>query len=171
VEPLLNLPTRYFFDSIRMKVMRVALLAGGAAMLAVAGCASTPQATFENDAEAKTFVTHPATAAIYVYRDPLDRRDSDSVLYVDRRLIGATLPGGFFRIEARPGKRVLHGLAYDRGALEIDVRPGETYFISLSVVEGTSNFTPKSAAVGRAELLACCVLLENWTPGQRPLLR
>jgi hypothetical protein len=139
--------------------------------LALTGCASTPQASIEHDVEAKTFVAHPATAAIYVYRDPLDRRDSDSVLYVDRRLIGATLPGGFFRIEARPGKRVLHGLAYDRGALEIDVRPGETYFISLSVVEGTSNFTPKSAAVGRAELLACCVLLENWTPGQRPLLR
>jgi hypothetical protein len=140
-------------------------------LLLVAGCASTPQATVEHDADAKTFVVHPATAAIYVYRDPLDRRDNDSVLYVDRRLIGATLPGGFFRIETQPGKRVLHGLAFDQGALEIDVRPGETYFVSLSVVEGTSTFTPKSAAVGRAELLACCVLLENWAPGQRPLLR
>ena len=140
-------------------------------LLLVAGCASTPQATRERDAEAKAFITHPATAAIYVYRDPLDRRDSDSVLYVDRRLVGATLPGGFFRIEARPGKRMLHGLAYDQGALEIDVRPGETYFVSLSVIEGTSSFTPKSAAVGRTELLACCVLLESWAPGQRPLLR
>ena len=52
----------------------------------VAGCASTPQATVERDAEAKTFVAHPATAAIYVYRNPLDRRDSDSVLYLDRRM-------------------------------------------------------------------------------------
>jgi hypothetical protein len=147
------------------------LLAGGAAILSVAGCSSTPQATFENDAEAKTFVAHPGTAAIYVYRNPLDRRDSDSVLYLDRRLIGSTLPGGFFRIETRPGKRVLHGLGFDQGALEIHVRPGEIYFVSLSVVEGTSGFTPKSAAVGRAELLACCVLLENWAPGQRPLLR
>jgi hypothetical protein len=140
-------------------------------MLAVAGCASTPQATLERDAEAKAFVTHPGTAAIYVYRNPLDRRDSDSVLYLDRRLIGATLPGGFFRIDAQPGKRVLRGLAFDQGTLEIDARPGEIYFVALSVLDGTSSFTPKSAAVGGAELLACCVLLENWAPRQRPLLR
>ena len=151
--------------------LRLAQLACGAAMLWVAGCASTPQATVERDAEAKTFVAHPATAAIYVYRNPLDRRDSDSVLYLDRRLIGSTVPGGFFRIETPPGKRVLHGLGFDQGALEIQVRPGEIYFVSLSVVEGTSGFTPKPAAVGRAELLACCVLLESWAPGQRPLLR
>ena len=151
--------------------LRLAQLACGAAMLWVAGCTSTPQATDERDAEAKTFVTHPATAAIYVYRSPLDRRDTESVLYVDRRLIGSTLPGGFFRIEAPPGKRVLHGLGYDQGTLEIEVRPGQIYFVALSVVEGRSSFTVKPAAVGREELIACCVLLENWTPGQRPLLR
>jgi hypothetical protein len=137
----------------------------------LAGCASTPQATRERDAETKTFITHPATAAIYVYRSPFDRPDSDSVLYLDRRLVGSTLPGGFFRVDAQPGKRVLHGLGYDQGTREIEVRPGQIYFVFLRVVEGTSSFVPKPAEVGRAELLDCCVLLENWAPGQRPLLR
>lgn len=135
------------------------------------GCASTPQATHERDAEAKEFVTHPATGAIYVYRHALDRLRPDSVLFADRRIVGATLPGGFFRIDLNPGKRVLHGTGHDTGSLEIDVRPGQVYFVFLRVVEGTSYFLLRPEAVGRAELLRCCVLLENWAPGQRPLLR
>ena len=141
------------------------------ALALLAGCASTPQATRERDAAAKEFVAHPATAAVYVYRDALDPPGTDSLLFADRRLIGSTLPGGFFRIDLNPGKRVLRGLGYDQGALELDLHPGEIYFVSLRVVEGTSYFVARPAPIGRVELLACCVLLENWAPGQRPLLR
>lgn len=137
----------------------------------VGGCASTPQASRERDVEAKQFMTHPATGAIYVYRSQLDRLDVESILYVDQRLIGSTLPGGYYRVDAQPGKRVLHGMGHDQGSLVIDVRPGGIYFVFLRVLEGRSHFEPKPETVGRAELLACCVLLENWEPGQRPLLR
>jgi hypothetical protein len=140
-------------------------------LVLLSGCASTPQATRERDAEAKEFVTHPATAAIYVYRSPLDQPGADTVLYVDHRLIGSTLPGGFFRVDVNPGKRRLYGIAHDQGALEIEVRPGEIYFAELTVLDGTSHYVARPAAIGRAELLDCCVLLENWAPGQRPLLR
>lgn len=135
------------------------------------GCASTPQATRERDAEAKEFVTHPATAAIYIHRNPLDEPGADTVLYIDHRLIGSTLPGGFFRVDVNPGKRLLHGIAHDQGVLEIEVRSGEIYFVALTVLDGTSRFVASPASIGRAELLDCCVLLENWAPGQRPLLR
>jgi hypothetical protein len=148
--------------------------AGPAVLLAVAclaGCASTPQASSERDAEAKQFITHPATAAIYVYRSARDRWDEESVLYVDHRLIGATLPGTFFRIDVNPGTRRLQGITYDQGVLDIEVRPGEVYFVALTVMDGSSRFRARPAAVGRAELLECCVRLENWAPGQRPLLR
>jgi hypothetical protein len=135
------------------------------------GCASTPQAPSERDAEAKRFVVHPGTAAIYVYRPDFPSNPDDSVLYLDGRLIGATLPGGYFRIDAQPGRHVLQGLAYDTGQLTLEVRPGEIYFVSLTVLGGRSHFDPKPAAVGRRELLDCCVLFENWAPGQRPLIR
>jgi hypothetical protein len=137
----------------------------------LAGCASTPQATRERDAEAKEFVTHPATAAIYVYRSPLDQPGSDTVLYVDHRLIGSILRGGYFRVDVNPGKRRLRGIAHDQGVLDIEVRPGGIYFIALAVLDGTSRYVARPAAIGRVELLDCCVLLENWAPGQRPLLR
>lgn len=137
----------------------------------LSGCASTPQATAERDAEAKQFVSHPATAAIYVYRNEWNAADDYSVLYVDNRLIGATLPGTYFRVDVQPGKHVLRGFAYDAGQLELDVRPGEIKLVSLNVLSGYSRFALRNGEAGRRELLACCVLLENWAPGQRPLLR
>ena len=141
------------------------------ALALLAGCASTPQATRERDAEAKEFVTHPATAAIYIYRGTLDPPVEESVLYVDQRVIGSTLPGGFFRVDVNPGQRRLHGTGSDQGNLHIEVRPGEIYFVALTVVDGTSRFAIRPPGIGRTELLDCCVLLENWAPGQRPLLR
>jgi len=137
----------------------------------ISGCASTPQATPQRDAEAKEFRSHPATAAIYVYRTDLYRRSGDTVLYLDDRLIGATLPGTFFRIDTRPGRHVLHGIAYDIGHLEIEVRPGNVYFVAVEVLGGTSHFALRDTQVGRDELVSCCALLENWAPGQRPLFR
>ena len=137
----------------------------------LSGCASTPQAAAERDAETKQFVSHPATAAIYVYRNDWNSADDDSVLYVDHRLIGATLPGTYFRVDVQPGKHVLRGFGYDAGQLEIDVRPGEIYFVLLNVLNGTSRFAWRDMESGRRELLACCTLLENWAPGQRPLFR
>lgn len=143
-----------------------------AAALWLAGCASTPQASFERDAEAKQFVTHPNAATIYVYRGDFPAADAmDSVLYVDNRLIGATLPGTYFRIDARPGVHLLYGFGYDQGRLKIDTRSGELYFVSLNVIAGNSRFAPINPEVGKKEVMRCCELLENWAPGQRPLLR
>ena len=144
----------------------------GALLIAsiVAGCASTPEASRERDLDAKQFGTHPATAALYVYR-PDRALDEESVLYMDDRLIGATLPGTYFRIDARPGRHRLHGVAADAGSIEVQVRPGETYFVALRVSGGNSDFERVAPERGKAAVLACCTLLENWAPGQRPLLR
>lgn len=156
-----------FFPAIRIAGATLLITA----LSLVPGCASTPQASAERDAAAKQFVTHPATAAIYVYRYPWSGEDDDTVLYVNNRLIGATLPGGYFRVDTRPGVQIIHGVARDAGRIEFEARAGELHFVSLAVVGGTSQFLLKDAVTGRRELLACCALLENWAPGQRPLLR
>jgi len=77
-----------------------------AAVLVLGGCASTPQATPEHDAEAKQFVARADAATIYVYRDEfvtVDQSTDDTVLYVGGRLIGATLPTTFSRIGVPAG--------------------------------------------------------------------
>ena len=140
-------------------------------MLALAGCASTPQASRERDSEARQFGSSPADATVYVYRPNAARDDPDPVLWVDGRLIGATLPYAYFRVHLDPGRHLFTGMAADNGRLELDTRPGEIYFVAQIVTGGQSHFQPVKPEIGRKVLTNCCSLLENWTPGQRPLLR
>jgi hypothetical protein len=145
----------------------------GALLLALGGCASTPQAGRTLDAEAKRFETHPGFAGIYVYRPDLGANTmEDTILYVDDRHIGQTLPGTFFRVDVQPGTRVVLGSAGVGSGIKIDARPGELYFVQLNVLSGTSpRLTLVKAEEARPAIVKCCVLLENWAPGQRPLLR
>lgn len=141
-------------------------------LAALAGCASTPQAPRQRDAEAKQFITYPGTAAIYVYRTDLHSdNDDDSVLYVDGRLIGATLRRTFFRVNVNPGVHLLNGMGPDQGSLRIETRPGQNYFVELKVVSGNSFFAVVEPQLAQRTIIACCELVENWAPGQRPLLR
>jgi hypothetical protein len=138
------------------------------------GCASVPQATPERDADAKEFGTHPGFAAVYVFRNDFpghEQTTEDIPLYIDDRLIGGTLPGSFFRIDVRPGVHLLHGMGYDQGRLKINTRSGEAHFVALNVVNGTSLFKEVDPETGKREITRCCALMENWEPGQRPLLR
>ena len=143
--------------------------------LLLAGCASTPQATPERDAEAKQFTARPDAATIYVYRGEFgpaaEVMENNTVLYVDGRLIGATLPLTFFRFDVRAGEHLLHGFGYDQGTLKMDTHSGEIYFVSLQATGGNSRFTPVKPDTGKRDILRCCALLENWAPKQRPFLR
>jgi hypothetical protein len=142
--------------------------------LLLAGCASTPEATLERDAEAKQFIARPDAATIYVYRDDFTVDDmgmQDTTLYVDGRLIGATLPKTFFRFDVRAGEHLLHGYGYDQGTLKVGAQSGEIVFIRLNVANGTSRFTRVSPETGKHEIVRCCTQLENWAPKQRPFLR
>lgn len=157
-----------------MTTPSIALRLGLALAMAswIAGCASTPQASRERDAEAKQFTTHPNASTLYVYRDDFGGPyTEDSVLFVNGRLVGSTLPKTFFRLNLRPGNQLLQGMASDNGRLVISTRPGEVYFVSLNVIGGQSHFFLVNPATGRKTLTACCELMENWAPGQRPLLR
>jgi hypothetical protein len=137
--------------------------------LGLSGCASTPEASRERDADAKQFRSSPAAATVYIYR-PDDAND-DPVLWIDGRLIGATLPRTFYRVHLDPGKHVFTGLAADNGGLALETRPGEVYFVAQIVSAGQSYFRLINKDLGRKAVTNCCTLLENWAPGQRPLLR
>ena len=154
--------------------MTFARLALAASIVALAGCVSTPQATSERDAEAKRFLARPDAAIIYVYRFDFastGMASEDTVLYVDDRLIGATLPLTFFRFDVREGVHLLHGVGHDQGSLKLEARAGEVYFVMLLAAGGVSDFRRVDAATGKRDILRCCSLMENWVPGQRPVLR
>ena len=141
----------------------------GLLVLWIAGCASTPQATRERDAEAKQFGSSPATATVYVYRT--SAAPDETVLWIDDRLIGATLPYSYFRVHLDAGRHVFTGLASDAGRLALETRPGEVYFVEHTISSGQSHFRPVETEIGKKVVTNCCHLLESWAPGQRPLLR
>ena len=152
-----------------LKILAVFMLL----LIALGGCASTPQASRQRDAEAKQFRSHPATSAIYIYRtDRQAPENSESTdIYVDGRLVGATLQQSFFRIDVNPGVHVLTGMGPDQGSLKMETRPGEIYFVELKVIGNNSHFSIVDPEIARRAIISCCALLENWAPGQRPLLR
>lgn len=156
-----------------MCASRLHLLAGIALVTALGGCASVPQATPERDAEAKQFITHPGFASVYIFRIDFGGNppSEDPVVYVDGRLIGATLARTYFRVDVLPGERLLHGYGYDQGRIKINVRPEEIAFVSLDAVGGTSHFRQVDPETGKREIQRCCALMENWAPGLRPLFR
>ncbi len=41
----------------------------------------------------------------------------------------------------------------------------------LTVIAGSSDYQPVPPEQAKRAIAGCCVLLENWAPGQRPLLR
>lgn len=43
---------------------------------------------------------------------------------INDRLIGATLPLTFFKVDMNPGSQHLNGLGLDNGVLELETRPG-----------------------------------------------
>ena len=140
------------------------------AMMLIAGCTSTPESTREQDTLAKEFLTHPNAATIYVYRSEFNHYDTDSVLYLDGRVIGTTVPGAYFRLDTTPGRHVLHGTGIDLGRISLETRAGALYFVSVTINGGHSNFEVVPDEVGRERVRACCALLENWAPGQRPFI-
>ena len=156
-----------------MTASRLAALAALPFALALGGCASTPQATPARDAEAKAFGTHPGHATVYVYR-PLPESNAEwdeTVLYLGSRLIGATLPQTYYRIHVEPGRQLLRGIGVDQGALALQTEADALYFVELRVSGGVSSYRLVNAETGKRVIRECCALLENWAPGQRPLLR
>ena len=150
----------------RLLTLAAALVA---AVLAAA-CAYTPRASSQQDTLAKEFITHPDAATIYVYRSQFNQYDTDTVLYLDGRVIGATQPGSYFRLDTTAGDHTLHGTGNDSGEFMLRTRAGQLYFVSLDVIGGHSTFRLVPEEVGRERVRSCCALLENLAP-PRPFLQ
>jgi hypothetical protein len=133
-------------------------------LLLLAGCASRVAAPESVDTAMKEFPVRPDAAAIYVYRTAYDRRERGTTLYMDGRLVGNPRAATYFRLDAVPGRHVLHGASIDVGELAIYARPGSIYFVRLDVIGGHSHFTVERDDVARAQIQSCCRML-NATPG------
>lgn len=146
----------------------------GLLLALLAGCAATPEASRERDAEAKRFETAPRTAIIFLYRADTPSNGATATLWMDGRLIGQSLQTTYFRVFARPGRNIITVAGSDMGRIEIDTSADGIYFIAMQVfgdAEGSSRTVFRSVPpeTGKAQILRCCTLLETWQPGQNRL--
>ena len=150
------------------RICRGAAMAVAAATL-VAGCTWVPPAPLQDHALAKEFITHPDAATIYIYRSQFNHYDTDTILYLDGRVIGSTTAGTYFRLDINPGRHILHGTGVDTGEISVETRPGQIYFVALDVFGAQSKFRLVPDTVGRSRVVSCCTLLDSSMPGLRPL--
>ena len=140
----------------------------------IGGCAATPVAPLESDADAKRFDSAQNAAIIYLYRPAAPGNTGVSTVWVDDRLVGESLPTTFFRVVVRPGRNRIAAAGGDVGRLEIDTQAEGVYFVRMQVLgtaesESSTIFTQVAPEVAKASIVSCCRLLETWRPGQQRL--
>ncbi|MPZ44113.1 MAG: hypothetical protein GEV05_12035 [Betaproteobacteria bacterium] len=141
----------------------------------VAACASTPQATPERTAEARRFEPVTREAVIYIYRSGVALSGPETTLWVDNRLVGASLPGTFFRVIALPGRNVIDTSPPDTGRIEITTQGNDVTYVEM-ITEGGRNNPPNTRFRlmqpddAKAAIAYCCWMLETWRYNQPRLL-
>ena len=140
-----------------------------------AACTSTPESTRERDAWAKQFEPVPRDSVIYVYRPDTLGTMAVTDLFVDKRLIGSSLPGGYFRIPVLPGRHLLEVFAAHGQPIEVVTRGNDIVFVELqnySSTDGTPNMRFRIVAPehGKDAIFACCARFESWLHDQPRLM-
>lgn len=142
-----------------------------AALVAVSGCAATPEAGPDRDTEAKQFEGDARSAVIYIYRDEMPNSAPASALTVDGHIVGDSLSATYFRVIVWPGENQIRAMASDAGRIDLLTRGGGVYFVEMKVSGGrdsspSSFFRPVEPEIGKIAILRCCHLLETWRAGQ-----
>ena len=145
------------------------------AALFCAACTSTPESTRERDAWAKQFEPVSRDSVIYVYRPDTLGTMAVTDLFVDKRLIGSSLPGSYNRIPVLPGRHLVEVFAAHGEPIEVVTHGNDVIFVELqnySSTDGTPNmrFRIVTPEHGKAAILACCARLENWRQDQPRLM-
>ncbi|MDB4409899.1 DUF2846 domain-containing protein [Gammaproteobacteria bacterium] len=127
----------------------------------LAGCATVPMSSVEQDNERKEF-TLPSqdTAGLYIYRNSNLGGALKKTIYIDGVMIGETAPMTYFYKAIKPG---IHELSteseFSNNSLELDAKGGQNHFvrqyIKLGVFVGGANFELVSEKEGKEGVLEC----------------
>lgn len=127
----------------------------------LAGCASVPMASVEDDNLRKKF-NPPAkgTSALYIYRNTNLGGALKKSVYVDGELIGETAPMTYFYKLVKPGEHTLSTESeFSPNDLKIKTEGGKNYFIQqqikLGVFVGGAKLEQVPEDKGKKGVLEC----------------
>lgn len=127
----------------------------------LAGCASVPMASQQEDAAAKTFSTPAeAKAAIYVYRDSNFGASLKKLVTLDGKPLFQSAPHTYYYEQISPGKHTLATESeFGDNSLEFTADAGKMYFfrnyIKMGVFVGGANLEEVSDADGKTGVQEC----------------
>ncbi|WP_394778887.1 DUF2846 domain-containing protein [Undibacterium sp.] len=117
-----------------MKQLQFILLL--AASLLLSACASVPMASFDKDAQAKSFASQKSKAQLYVYRSETLGSGIKMQLELDNIVIGETAAHTYAVISVKPGRHELVSKAENESRLVLNVKAGQNYYIWQEVKVG-----------------------------------
>ena len=106
------------------------------AVLALAGCASVPTASTEQDAKAKDFSPLAGKATLFIYRNETFGAAVPMTVVVNGKSLGQTAAQTFFRLNVLPGKYVVESHAENVSTVNIAAESGKNYFVWQEVKMG-----------------------------------
>ncbi|MHB1700861.1 MAG: DUF2846 domain-containing protein [Acidobacteriaceae bacterium] len=112
------------------------LLIGIFMLSALAGCASVPMGSAQQDAALKTFTVPPDKAGIYIYRNESFGASVKMDVAVDSKPIGQTAANTYLYEQVSPGMHVVTSKAENTDSIKVDAKAGTMVFIWQEVKMG-----------------------------------
>jgi hypothetical protein len=125
----------------------------------LAGCASVPMASLQQDTEAKAFTTVPGKANIYVYRNESFGSAVKMPLTLDGKIAGQSGPKTYFKWSVDPGQHEIASITENTSRLTLNTDAGKNYFVWQEVKMGMwtaqSQLHEVTEEEGRKGVLEC----------------
>ena len=123
-----------------MRVFRI-LIAGSLTFLA--GCATVPMASLQDDASGKAFAAPDGKAAIFLYRDETLGAAIPITVSLDGKVAGQTAAQTYYLWVVDPGSHEIGCHAENTETLKLNTNPGKSYFVWQEMKMGM--WTPRCA--------------------------
>jgi hypothetical protein len=127
--------------------------------LLIAGCATVPMASLDDDARAKSFTVPSGKANIYVYRNETFGGAIPMTVSFNGRVVGQSGPQTFFLIEADPGTHEISSITENTSTIKLNAEAGRAYYIWQEVKMGfwmaRSLLQQVDEATGRKGVAEC----------------
>ena len=108
----------------------------GLMVSALAGCASVPMGSAQQDAALKTFTVSPDKTGIYIYRNESFGGAVKMDVAVDGKPIGQTAAKTYLYEQVSPGVHVVTSKAENTDSIKVDAKAGTLVFIWQEVKMG-----------------------------------
>jgi hypothetical protein len=155
-----------------MKRALFSLVIVSLSLLFATSCASSAGASSEKSEAAKEFKKVPGKGVVYLYRPGrFVAAAVSTAIKVNGQNAGGTGPGTFFRWELKPGTYVFSAQTSESSAaVEIDVKPGEHYFVMQNEHIGLNSTRVSMKQVdektGMKEVSKKKLLVSSYVPEQ-----